>query len=219
MPVRKPHRKKRFGCQTAQGRAQPDAISRRGRREADPGSPRARGTPGVRRTHGPRCVAASRRSGCSLPQVRRRPASRARCLRLAPRTPRWAGFATHRFRPSTAPDRWHGGTALAAKRPGRELVAPGPRSLGRRVGCALHPATATASRSRFGDASRKRPRRTGLPASMRPVRQRGITFFAGVGDAFETLPSGLLILRDARLRRTPQDEGAPIRGSAQSAAR
>ena len=54
------------------------------------------------RTHGPRHLATPKRNGdpakdrrpfVAKPQVRRPPTSRARCLRLAPRDPRWAEFS------------------------------------------------------------------------------------------------------------------------------
>ncbi len=87
------------------------------------------------------------------------PASRARCLRLAPHDPRWAEFSeplrccgltgpTHRCGPSTAPGRWHGVTALPPRGPvsptrGDGIVRLGPPE----PGCASphpgHPATAS----------------------------------------------------------------------------
>jgi hypothetical protein len=58
---------------------------------------RRRGTPGSRKTHGPPRLAARRQSGCEIRKSAVSPASRARCLRLAPHDPRWAQFSTHRF--------------------------------------------------------------------------------------------------------------------------
>ena len=64
-------------------------------------SPRVRGTPGVQRTHGPRHVATPKQNGdpprpppnCRERKSARPSTSRARCLRFAPRDPRWAEFS------------------------------------------------------------------------------------------------------------------------------
>ena len=50
----------------------------------------AHGTPGPRRTHGPRRLAAPRLAEIENRKSAGRPASRARCFRLAPQDPRWA---------------------------------------------------------------------------------------------------------------------------------
>ena len=89
--------------------------------------------------------------------VARRPARGV--YRLAPRVPRWAHFATHRFGPRRPPDGWFRGTAIATKGPVTRSCRAGTARLGppasgrtslRPIGRPPHPPRATDARDALG---------------------------------------------------------------------
>ena len=137
-------------------------------------SPRARGTPGVRRTHGPRCVAAPKRNGdlgrdrrskCRNRKSAFSPASRARCLRLSSAWPPVAEVSVHRCGLLQRLAVRHGVTALPPKNPVTPSVAPGPCSFSRRaLGVRVAPVRGHREPVPLNDASRSALGWTGLGA-------------------------------------------------------
>jgi hypothetical protein len=113
--------------------------------------PRARRTLWARKTHGPSRLAARRQSGWKNRRFAVSPTPRARCLRLAPRGPRW----TEVFYPPL----WTSACACPSIRGyGTRLRGPGDANSWRqdraawaaaRWVCVLHPCAATARLSRL----------------------------------------------------------------------
>ena len=132
------------------------------------------GRRGVRRTHGPRCVAAPKRNGdlgrdrrskCRNRKSAFSPASRARCLRLSSAWPPVAEVSVHRCGLLQRLAVRHGVTALPPKNPVTPSVAPGPCSFSRRaLGVRVAPVRGHREPVPLNDASRSALGWTGLGA-------------------------------------------------------
>src|SRR4051812_8733398 len=124
-------------------------------------SPRARGTPGVQRTHGLRCLATPKRNGdlgrgrrpvLVKPQVRLLSSvPRAVFIGFPPHGPRWLSGFYPPLWTLAAPGRLARSYGAAAKEPGDANCGAGTDAApaAARWVCVLHPCAATALRSRL----------------------------------------------------------------------